>query len=136
MLIGGGDIRGGIDYEDDSFFSMESLKNEVQEKYQVCVVELPGSVIAEGIPASHGEPNAGYLQYDDGVKIDKEGNITEIGGEPFDADKMYRAVMSLWDVKDGSSKPIMKYFKENQDKIPCEDSTWPVYSTLIGYWAK
>ena len=39
-IIAGGDIRGSQDYPPDAIFSMESLKNEVQEQYEVGIVEF------------------------------------------------------------------------------------------------
>ena len=39
VIIAGGDIRGSQSYPPDAVFSMESLKNEVQEQYDVGIVE-------------------------------------------------------------------------------------------------
>ena len=73
MILSGGDIRGGTNYPADSRFTMESLKNEIQTELSICVVQVPGRVLAEGIPASQFGPNPGYLQFDDEIVQESDG---------------------------------------------------------------
>eukprot|EP00211_Chloroparvula_japonica_P002660 CAMPEP_0119125044 /NCGR_PEP_ID=MMETSP1310-20130426/4451_1 /TAXON_ID=464262 /ORGANISM="Genus nov. species nov., Strain RCC2339" /LENGTH=521 /DNA_ID=CAMNT_0007115067 /DNA_START=137 /DNA_END=1705 /DNA_ORIENTATION=- len=135
VLLAGGDIRGGFDYPDDSFFSMESLKNEVQEKFAFVIAPIPGHVIAEGIPATHYGPNPGYLHFDNGVKLE-DGVVVSIGGQPVEKDRLYRTALSLWDMQDGSSEPIKDYFRKHPELIPPEDACYPLYSSLISKFAR
>lgn len=37
----------------------------------------------------------GFLQFDDGIKLDAEGNIAKINKKPFEADKMYKTLWPL-----------------------------------------
>ena len=52
----GGNIRANEDYDDDAFFSLETLEAEVKPDEVVGIVEIPGRVLAAGIEATHAGP--------------------------------------------------------------------------------
>jgi Ca2+-binding EF-hand superfamily protein len=55
-IIMGGNIRGGTDYPDDSFFSLEALEAEVKPEETVGIVDMPGWLLSDGIRATHSGP--------------------------------------------------------------------------------
>ena len=47
------------------------------------------SLISFHYPYRNG-PNPGWMQYDDSIDVDEEGNIASIGGFPLNEDMIYR----------------------------------------------
>jgi len=55
----------------------------------------------------------GFLQFDDGIKLDAEGNVTKINNKPFEADKIYK---TLWPISmrnntepKATNDPLLRY---------------------------
>lgn len=132
VLLSGGDIRGGKDYEDDSYFSLEDLKSEIQEQFEAVIVPMTGKLLSEGFKATHGQPNPGFLQHDDGIELDEAGNIVKVKGEPIDMEKTYKVAVSKWDILDGPSKPFTDHFTPKDVE---QLAYFPVYATLLGHFA-
>jgi 2',3'-cyclic-nucleotide 2'-phosphodiesterase (5'-nucleotidase family) len=64
VMLMGGNIRGNVpEYPRGSFFSLEALEAEIKADEVIAVVKIPGSVLAQGIEATHaGEPIPGWMQ--------------------------------------------------------------------------
>ena len=136
VIISGGNIRGGDTYEDHKAFSLKSLKGEIQEALTVCVVSMPGRLIAEGIKATHGEANPGFLQFDAGVTLNEDGMAVTVGGEPLEEDKEYRVATTPWDLQDGPCQPWSDYYKQHHGLLPDADTELPVLATLMNHFAR
>ena len=134
VLISGGDIRGGKDYPPNSYFSLEDLKSEVQEQLHMIIVEMDGATLSAGVKSTHACSNPGYVQFDDGVQLNEQGDVSVIGGKPIDPNRLYRFATTRWDITDGPSKSWVDYCKANPSCISLGD--WPVYATLICYFAR
>jgi len=136
VIISGGNIRGGDTYEDHKAFSLKSLRGEIQEALTVCVVPMPGRLIVEGIKATHGEANPGFLQFDEGVTLDADGRAITVAGEPLEADREYRVATTPWDLQDGPCQPWSDYYKAHPDLLPDVDTELPVLATLMNHFAR
>eukprot|EP00009_Paramoeba_aestuarina_P011891 CAMPEP_0201535680 /NCGR_PEP_ID=MMETSP0161_2-20130828/59746_1 /ASSEMBLY_ACC=CAM_ASM_000251 /TAXON_ID=180227 /ORGANISM="Neoparamoeba aestuarina, Strain SoJaBio B1-5/56/2" /LENGTH=198 /DNA_ID=CAMNT_0047940991 /DNA_START=985 /DNA_END=1581 /DNA_ORIENTATION=+ len=115
---------------------MESLKSEVQEKYTVGIVDIPGRILAEMIPETQYGPNPGYLQYDDGVVQDETGKVIKLCNKDVEPDRLYATAICVWDLTAGSSKTLKDYFASRPTEIPTAEACWPVYSSLISFFAR
>ena len=90
VLMPGGNVRGGRLYQTKDFFSLESLKSEIHPKMDICVVQIPGSIIKEAIKDSHSHGHHPYfLQFDDGVVLDGAGIVTHINGAVLNPNQLY-----------------------------------------------
>jgi len=143
VVLMGGNIRGGEDYEPGSFFSLEMLEAEIKSDEVVGVVECPGDVLARGIEATHveGTPRPGWFQYDDGVVEAKceDGihyRVTHIGGKPLDRSKMYRIATKISDLTNGQSPPLKEYFLLHQDALPSKGDYINIQSQLMGFFSR
>ena len=103
------------------------------------------------------------MQYDDGIEQDKNGKVIKINGKPVENDKLYSTTLSLWDIQEGfrvisnnvqylsylniikynfllpnpgSSRTLKEYFAQRPDEVPTKDACWPVYSSLISFFAR
>lgn len=64
VILMGGNIRANEDYDDDAFFSLETLEAEIKPDEVVGIVEIPGDVLAKGIESTHaGPPIPGWFQF-------------------------------------------------------------------------
>lgn len=110
-IIMGGNIRGGTDYPDDGFFSLEALEAEVKPDETVGIVQMPGWLLSEGIRATHrGPPIPGWFQYGDGIEEDDELDaVTMVAGQPLEREKIYRIVTKIGDLTNGQSPPLTEY---------------------------
>eukprot|EP00961_Rhodomonas_salina_P100644 1353817-Rhodomonas_salina.1 len=97
VMLMGGNVRGGTDYAADAFFSLEALESEVKAEEEVGIVLIPGSVIEEGIRATHrGDPIPGWFQYCDGFEEDEANDcLKNVGGRPIDRERMYRIATKI-----------------------------------------
>jgi len=133
VVITGAEIRGSKDYSDDCFFSLEDAKSELAEQVETRLLLMPGQVLLDGIIETHGGPNPGYLQYDDGVVFDKDGKtLLSIAGKPFDPSKLYKVAGNDWDIQEGCPTWI-EYYKQNPKHVL--RGHWPIYPTIISFFA-
>ena len=120
VLLMGGNIRGNEDYADASFFSMETLLQEIKEDEVVGIVSMPGYVLAAGIEATHaGAPIPGWFQFDIGVNKhggnvhDNRQPITTVGGKPIEPNRLYRVATKVKDLTEDEAQKIRKVIQEN-----------------------
>jgi 2',3'-cyclic-nucleotide 2'-phosphodiesterase (5'-nucleotidase family) len=103
VILMGGNIRGNEDYPDDAFFSLETLEAEIKSDEVVGFTEMPGSVLAAGIEATHaGDPRPGWFQYDDGITQDPvTKKVLTVGGKPINPKRIYRVATKIKDLTNG-----------------------------------
>jgi hypothetical protein len=123
VLLMGGNIRGGTDYPDGSFFSLEALEAEIKADEVVGVVEMPGWVLAKAISETHaGAPIPGWMQYDIDVKEEYPEGVTSIvthvSGEPLDLDKTYKVATKVSDLTNGQSPTLTEYYRAHPEALP------------------
>ena len=76
VCLMGGNIRANEDYDDDAFFSLETLEAEIKPEEVVGIVEIPGHVLAAGIEATHaGPPIPGKFPFDDESLLSLERSV-------------------------------------------------------------
>ena len=73
-MIKGGNIRGERDY-DQYNFTLEGLRTEMQEEEGVHIFLVPGYALKVCMKETWYGPNPGWMQYDDSIDIDDEGNV-------------------------------------------------------------
>lgn len=138
VLLMGGNIRGGHDYDEGSFFSLEALEAEIKNDEVLGVVQMPGWLLSEGVAATHsGDPIPGWMQYDNGIAEDFEkGEVTQVGGRPLDPDKIYRVATKISDLTNGQSPPWTKYYTEHPELIPPKGAYINIQAELMSYFAQ
>ena len=140
VLLMGGNIRGGQDYELGSFFSLEALEAEIKSDEVVAVVPMPGWLLAEGVQATHaGEPISGWMQYDEGVREDYSVHppvVTHVAGWPLDENRVYRVATKISDLTNGQSPPWTKYYTEHPELLPPKGAYVNVHAELMGYFSR
>lgn len=142
VLLMGGNIRGGTDYPVGSFFSLEALEAEIKSDETIAVIEMPGSVLAEGIAATHaGDPIPGWMQYDIGVREEyfkdrRPPVVTHVGGLPIDMDRIYRVATKIGDLTNGQSQPLTVYYKSHPEMYPPKGAYVNIHAELLSYFAR
>jgi len=140
VLLMGGNIRGGQDYQLGSFFSLEALEAEIKGDEVIAVVPMPGWLLAEGIAATHsGPPIPGWMQYDSGIQeeiIDGKPVITQVKGEPIDHKKIYRVATKISDLTNGQSPPWTGYYSSHPALLPPKGAYVNVQAELMAYFAR
>jgi 2',3'-cyclic-nucleotide 2'-phosphodiesterase (5'-nucleotidase family) len=130
VLIKGGNIRGGRDY-DDSNLTLESLKSELKEEQTVNIFLIPGHALEASLRESWEQPNAGWFQYDDGVEVDSDGCVISVGNFPLDRDRLYRVGSFLDFNANYGSSSIHQYFEENPEGLPDPDAGMGCHVLLL-----
>ena len=130
VLIKGGNIRGGRDY-DNCNLTLESLKSEMKEEQTVNIFLTPGHVLETSLRESWEQPNAGWFQYDDGVEIDSNGCVIRVDDCPLDRDRIYRVGSFLDFNANYGSSSIHHYFEENPRGLPDPDSGMGCHALLL-----
>jgi 2',3'-cyclic-nucleotide 2'-phosphodiesterase (5'-nucleotidase family) len=156
VILMGGNIRANFEYDDDAFFSLETLESEVKADEVVGFVDMPGRVLAAGIEATHsGEPIPGWFQYDDGIREvvaedggsnDDDGEakhqhpyktiVTTVNNQPIEPDRMYRVVTKIKDLTNGQSPPLKEYYQANPGLLPSKGEYYNIHSELMGFFAR
>jgi 2',3'-cyclic-nucleotide 2'-phosphodiesterase (5'-nucleotidase family) len=93
VLVHGGVFKGKKAFPNG--VTMVDLHHEIRWD-ELCPIDLPGHVIADAIKFSRSKGDFfGFLQFDDGIKLDAEGNVVKINNKPFEADKVYKTLWPL-----------------------------------------
>lgn len=135
VLIKGGNIRGGRDY-DKRNLTLESLKSELKEEQSVGIFLLPGHVLESSLRESWEQPNAGWFQYDDGVEVDSDGFVVSVGDCLIDKNKLYRVGSFLDFNANYGSSSIHQYFEENMEGLPEKDTPIGCHVLLLNLFSK
>ncbi|KAG7349291.1 calcineurin-like phosphoesterase [Nitzschia inconspicua] len=139
VLLMGGNIRGGQDYDVGSYFSLEGLEAEIKSDEVISVVDMPGWLLAEGISATHsGDPIPGWMQYDNGIFEDFTQSppvLTQVAGKPIDHDKIYRVATKISDLTNGQSPPWTEYYKAHPELLPPKGNYVNIQAELMSYFA-
>lgn len=140
VLLMGGNIRGGTDYPDDAFFSLEALEAEIKQEEVVGVVLMPGHILAKGIEETHaGDPIPGWMQYDIGVmqEMTEDGpKVSQVRGMEIDPDRFYRVATKISDLTNGQSPTWTDYFLQHPELIPPSGSYVNIHAELMSYFAR
>jgi 2',3'-cyclic-nucleotide 2'-phosphodiesterase (5'-nucleotidase family) len=140
VLLMGGNIRGGQEYDTGSFFSLEALEAEVKSDDVVAVVPMPGWLLADGVSATHsGEAIPGWMQYDSGILEDFSlcpPVVTHVAGNPIDLNKTYYVATKIGDLTNGQSPPWTTYFKVHTELLPPKGAYVNIQAELMSYFAK
>jgi 2',3'-cyclic-nucleotide 2'-phosphodiesterase (5'-nucleotidase family) len=141
VIIMGGNIRGGTDYPDGSFFSLEALEAEVKSNEVVGVVLMPGWVLADAISETHsGAPIPGWLQYDQDIveEYPQEGppRVTHVAGAPLDRERIYRVATKVDDLTNGQSKTLTEFYKAHPENLPPKGAYVNIHSELMAYFSR
>jgi len=147
VLLMGGNIRGGRDYPEDSFFSLEALEAEIKGDEVIGIVPMPGRVLARAIEETHaGDPIPGWMQYDDGIheeavddSEEHEGRttrVTRIAGKPIDPDRTYRVATKIGDLTNEQSPTLTEYYRRFPELLPSKGSYVNIQAELMSFFAR
>jgi hypothetical protein len=140
VLLMGGNIRGGTDYPEDSFFALETLEAEIKADETIAVILMPGWLLAKGVAETHaGGPIPGWIQFDVGVieeKIDGRAVVTQIRGRPIDPDRFYRIATKISDLTNGQSPSWTEYYNKHPELFPPQGAYVNIQYELLGYFAR
>lgn len=138
VLLMGGNIRGGTDYEEGCFFSLEALEAEIKSNEVVGVVDMPGWVLSKAISETHGgDPIPGWMQYDIDLVQDAETKIvTHVAGQPLDLDRTYKVGTKVSDLTNGQSPTLTEYYEAHPEALPPKGNYVNIYSELMSYFAR
>ena len=140
VLMPGGNIRGGRLYNADDYFSLESLKSEIHPKMDICIVPMPGGIIAEAIKGSRKRGHHPYyMQADDGVLVDASTNqVTHINGAPIDVNKMYSVGYPTAELTAENGPPcLLEYMTRcNLNQRHLQSTSRGGQEFLLQYWAQ
>jgi len=134
-LLKGGNVRGGRDYSDNEHITLEILQSELEETKDIVVVQVPGSVLRVGLRETYETPNPGWMQFDDGVELDGDGYVVQIGSEPLDESRLYKVatISDFWRKRDAPS--IGAWFEEHPELLPEPDGGKPIHALLLRFFA-
>lgn len=134
-LLKGGNVRGGRDYTDEVFITLEVLQSELQEGKEILLIPVPGFVLKVGLRETFAVPNPGWMQYDDGVRLDGDGCVTHVYHEPLDLKRIYRVASysDFWRTRD--SPTIGSYFEVHPEVLPNAETGKPVHALLLRLFA-
>eukprot|EP00746_Dinoflagellata_sp_MGD_P084739 gnl/MRDRNA2_/MRDRNA2_33606_c0_seq1.p1 gnl/MRDRNA2_/MRDRNA2_33606_c0~~gnl/MRDRNA2_/MRDRNA2_33606_c0_seq1.p1 ORF type:complete len:374 (-),score=80.22 gnl/MRDRNA2_/MRDRNA2_33606_c0_seq1:97-1152(-) len=127
--------RGMKEYKDDDKITLEVLKSEIEGKQEISLFKVPGKVLRVGLRETWINPNPGWMQYSDDLKVDSDGYVIQICNEPIDLERIYN-VASCGDFsreRDGPS--IGAWLRENPDCMPEPDAGIPAHALLMQLWA-
>merc|ERR1712194_800400 len=99
------------------------------------VAEVPGSVIRVGLRETWKRANPGWFQYDDGVEVDSDGYVVQVGHHPIELDRKYRVgtVGDFFRASDGPS--IGGYFDEDpSSRMPDLETGIPVHALMLEFF--
>ena len=137
VILMGGNIRGGTDYPNGCFFSLEALEAEIKSDESIAVVKIPGRILADGIEDTHaGDPIPGWMQYDNGIKQDSNGKVTHVADKLLDPDRIYRVATKINDLTNSQSKPLTAYFTANPNELPAKGAYVNIHAELMSYFAR
>lgn len=137
VILMGGNIRGGEDYPEGSFFSLEMLEAEIKSDEVIGVVQIPGSVLAAGIESTHqGDPKPGWMQFDEGIVMDENKKVVKVAGSPLDPNRIYRVATKISDLTNGQSPPLKEYFLAHPELFPSKGDYINIQSELMGFFAR
>jgi hypothetical protein len=119
-VFNAGGIRAARDYHDR--FTYGDLEAEVPFDNEVVVISIPGRVLRDAIVASRAlapQEHGGFLQVDDGIRVDASGEVTQVAHAPFDPDRIYR-VATIRDLCLGLDhiEPLVAYARAVPTAIP------------------
>ena len=136
VMIRGGKFRGERNYT-DLIFTLESLKTEFTKDESVYIWSVPGHILQQGMQETWACPNSAWMQYDDEVEINSNGEIVMIGKIPFDPNKIYRVGSLANFRKDRGGTPTFgKYFKEHPECLPDFDAGLTSHVLLLKLFAR
>eukprot|EP00545_Synedropsis_sp_CCMP1620_P013291 CAMPEP_0119009982 /NCGR_PEP_ID=MMETSP1176-20130426/4715_1 /TAXON_ID=265551 /ORGANISM="Synedropsis recta cf, Strain CCMP1620" /LENGTH=588 /DNA_ID=CAMNT_0006962567 /DNA_START=58 /DNA_END=1821 /DNA_ORIENTATION=- len=138
VMIMGGNIRGGTEYEEGCFFSLEALEAEIKSNEVVGVVDMPGWVLSKSIGETHsGDPIPGWMQYDiDVIEEESTHIVTHVAGESLDLERMYRVATKVGDLTNGQSPTLTQYYGAHPEALPPKGNYVNIYSELMSYFAR
>jgi len=122
-LLNGGGIRGSRTYRER--FTYGDLKTELPFENEICVVTLPGRVLAEAIAASRAQApveSGGFLQVDDQMLVEEPRHVlTKVAGAPLCEERLYRiAIMRNLMTGMDHIEPLVRYTQEHPECLPAE----------------
>jgi 2',3'-cyclic-nucleotide 2'-phosphodiesterase (5'-nucleotidase family) len=140
VVLMGGNIRGGEDYENGSYFSLEMLESETKSDETIGVVPIPGDVLAKGIEVTHaGDPISGWMQYDEGVEEEDTPDgkrVTKVAGKPLEPTRIYNVATKISDLTNDQSPPLKEYFLAHPELYPAKGDYINVQSELMGFFSR
>ncbi|CAE7252949.1 unnamed protein product [Symbiodinium natans] len=135
VLINGGNFRGERNYKETEHMSLEDLMSEMDESVEIVVALVPGELLQFGLRDTWRSISGAWMQHDDQLEVDSDGEVRWVAGKALDPAAMYRV---------GTTRRfgiqlipgIAAYWAERPHTKPHPESGIPVHSLLLHYWAE
>lgn len=120
-------------------FSIADLHKELKWD-EMCLMSIPGKVIDQMIRWSHSKGKwGGFLQADDGVKLDHNHHVTHIVNKPIDPDHLYTILLPR-DLKENTNpsinnQPLFDYIQTLPKKQRPKHECTLLITFFIGDWS-
>lgn len=136
-IFNGGGIRGGRTYQRRLTFG--DVRGELPFDNEVVVARLPGRVLRDAIASSRAKAPAeypGFLQVDDGMRVDAARQLTHVAGEPFDPERTYRIAL-VREFFEGMDhiEPLVRFANEHPEAVPTKTTGRETKIALAGSFA-
>lgn len=135
-ILQGGAVRGGADYPAGPF-TYGDLVNEMPFETEICVVQLPGHVIAESVKHSRSRPDlerATFLHLDDGAEFEDFPGLAclRLNGEPFEAERMYTvAIYRVLVTGMDEVRPLLDHIHRAGVRVPALEEAIPAKQLVM-----
>uniref|UniRef100_A0A0G4H9J8 EF-hand domain-containing protein n=1 Tax=Chromera velia CCMP2878 TaxID=1169474 RepID=A0A0G4H9J8_9ALVE len=125
-LLAGGNMRGGMEYEEAEVFTLETLQSEIHSHVNLAVVRLPGWLISSAMRESRKEMGSVWclLQCDEGVQVGDDGSVVGIKGERLEKEREYSVLCVPSELDAVSGPPSLASFfskEENKERLQIRD---------------
>jgi len=135
VLINGGNFRGEHDYAEDEPFTLESLMSEIDEKVNIWVLELPGSILHGALRETWAAPSGSWMQHCNAVTVDTDNYVKTINGSGLQRDRLYRVgTTERFGVLESPS--IRGYLEESPHEKPSPEVAIQAQALLMFYFAE
>jgi 2',3'-cyclic-nucleotide 2'-phosphodiesterase (5'-nucleotidase family) len=137
VLLQGGGIRGGADYEAGPF-TIGDLYKEFGFETPQAVIQLPGHIIAESIYNSRTAPKPApnFLHVDGDAKVDQDHRLVQVDGMPFESERLYTvSIYQLLIAGLNVIQPLLSYVQEHV-QVPSVEACQPVKILVLNFCMK
>jgi len=135
-ILQGGCVRGKADYAPGSF-TYGDLMNELPFETEICVVRLPGSVIAQSVANSRSRPDTEvptFLHVDEDAEFEAFPSLAcrSINGQPFDPEALYTvAIYRVLVAGMNEVQPLLSHVQTSGMRVPDLEEALPAKQLVM-----
>eukprot|EP01120_Amphizonella_sp_Union-15-10_P014434 TRINITY_DN6996_c0_g1_i2.p1 TRINITY_DN6996_c0_g1~~TRINITY_DN6996_c0_g1_i2.p1 ORF type:complete len:554 (+),score=112.41 TRINITY_DN6996_c0_g1_i2:79-1740(+) len=138
-LVDAGNIRANRDYPEGKI-TLSDVRRELPFGSEMMILKMTGEDVRKILKFSREKEfqteNPGYLQADEGVKVDANHNVTHIRGAPIDLKKLYNVAylqVSIGGMNNNTE--LIAWVKNHPESVPHADSIFPGKPLLLRWFS-